>query len=247
MMSSCAIARKKTGNADMIDADQLRAARALLDWKTADLARLSDVTVNAINNIERKVAQGRKETLEKIQRVFEDAGLEFIPGGVHKVRDAIVRLEGVEGFKTFLDDVYEIAKRPYSRKGGDKPICIGHVDDRYFAESLGDFFAAHLERMNALSDLKMKILVYGKPYTLSEREKLKSGYREYKQSSLQLEGNVPFYVYGNKLAILIFEKKTPVQIVVISSELISKAYRAQFDMLWKVATPLNVSEIGVDL
>ena len=47
----------------MIDHRQIRAARALLNWSQADLARASDMATSSIKNIENENSSSRKESL----------------------------------------------------------------------------------------------------------------------------------------------------------------------------------------
>ena len=65
---------------------QCKAARVLLDWSQRDLADRSLVSVSTIRNFE----QGKRETypvnLAALQRAFEDAGIEFMPGGLRVTR-----------------------------------------------------------------------------------------------------------------------------------------------------------------
>jgi hypothetical protein len=90
--------------------------------------------------------------------------------------------------------------------------------------------------MNALRHkFKMRILIKEKPHTYSVEETSEGSYREYRVQPSHVMGNVPFYVYGDKLAIIIFEEHKGPQIVVISSALVAKAYREQFDILWQSA------------
>jgi transcriptional regulator with XRE-family HTH domain len=64
----------------MIDAGQIRAARALLNLSQADLARTASVHVATIRRIEAAPdIRGAAETLWKIQVALEAAGIEFIP------------------------------------------------------------------------------------------------------------------------------------------------------------------------
>ncbi|HEY1096410.1 MAG TPA: helix-turn-helix transcriptional regulator, partial [Alphaproteobacteria bacterium] len=51
----------------MITAEQIKAARALLNWKQSDLARESGVSLPSINNIERNIGSPRLDTLQSIQ------------------------------------------------------------------------------------------------------------------------------------------------------------------------------------
>jgi hypothetical protein len=85
----------------------------------------------------------------------------------------------------------------------------------------------------------MRILLKEKPTTKTMEEK-RGSYREYRFRSQDDNANASFYVYGDKLAILDFERvENSPQIVVISSALVAKAYREQFEAMWRTATPLD--------
>jgi transcriptional regulator with XRE-family HTH domain len=64
----------------MICGAQIRAARALVNWSAAELAKRSGVTRFTIQRLEQHdaVPPSRSQTLEEIQRAFESAGVEFI-------------------------------------------------------------------------------------------------------------------------------------------------------------------------
>jgi DNA-binding XRE family transcriptional regulator len=68
-------------NDTLITPIQMKAARALLGWRQADLATASGVAEITIRIIERGATDARGSTLGKIQSAFEAAGLEIIPGG----------------------------------------------------------------------------------------------------------------------------------------------------------------------
>jgi transcriptional regulator with XRE-family HTH domain len=64
----------------MIEAAQIRAARALLDLSQADLSDLASVSATTIKRVEGTTEiRGAAETLWKIQSALESAGVEFIP------------------------------------------------------------------------------------------------------------------------------------------------------------------------
>lgn len=69
---------------------QVKAARALLGWSQADLARYSSVSEPTIARLESADGElgGRAETASKIRLAMETAGIEFIPenGGGPGVR-----------------------------------------------------------------------------------------------------------------------------------------------------------------
>jgi transcriptional regulator with XRE-family HTH domain len=64
----------------MLHAAQIRAARALLDWRQERLAEAADVGVSTIRRIEGRhgIATGNVSTLMRIQTAFERAGVRFI-------------------------------------------------------------------------------------------------------------------------------------------------------------------------
>ena len=63
----------------MVDAAQIRAARALLNLGQTDLARIASVHVATIRRLEAATeVRGAAETVWKIQKALEAAGIEFI-------------------------------------------------------------------------------------------------------------------------------------------------------------------------
>ena len=64
----------------MIDAAQIKAARALLGLNQAELSKLADLGIATIKRIEAASSiRGAAETLWKIQVALEKKGVEFIP------------------------------------------------------------------------------------------------------------------------------------------------------------------------
>jgi len=65
----------------MITPAQIKAARALVGWKQAELAEASGVAEVSVKNIERGVTDARGSTLAKIEEAFGKAGVEFLGSG----------------------------------------------------------------------------------------------------------------------------------------------------------------------
>ena len=63
--------------------EQIRAARALLRWKAADLAKASGVSVPTIQRIDSATGEvaGRYETIEAIRKALESQGIQFLDTG----------------------------------------------------------------------------------------------------------------------------------------------------------------------
>ena len=64
----------------MITTDQIRAARALLRWSSADLAEASGIGAATIRRLEVQagVPAVHAKTLQAIQAALEGAGIEFV-------------------------------------------------------------------------------------------------------------------------------------------------------------------------
>ncbi len=216
----------------MISAAQLRAARGLLDWTRSELAKASGLSAETIKNIEHGVYAPQESTIAAIVNCFAKQHVEFTDhDGLRKTSESVVIFRGSSGFRDFMDDVYEAAKAPSAAIGGDKPICVSNVDDSLFVESLGNYAPVHVERMNKLDNVKILVLTGQKDFYRVE----KSDYIEYRWSGQEGNVQVPFYVYGDKFAILIFKDGEEPKIVVISSSIVARTYREQFAVLWKNA------------
>ena len=80
-----------SGNGRMIEASQIRAARALLEWSQGDLVEKSALSLTTIRRMEdAKIGPGRSsaDNVAVVKKVLEAAGIEFIPenGGGAGVR-----------------------------------------------------------------------------------------------------------------------------------------------------------------
>lgn len=65
----------------IITSCQLRAARAMIKWRIADLSRLSDVSENTIRTMERGngVPNVGLRTIGKLYECFVENGITFLP------------------------------------------------------------------------------------------------------------------------------------------------------------------------
>lgn len=130
----------------VISASQCRAARGLLKWSQPDLSARSSVNVQTISAFEKESATPTKRTLQKLTMALEIGGVEFMDNGGVAPRGLKSRyLEGVEGFRELMDDVYEQARSI----GGDFRLWNAKPDN--WVKWLGEeWFSAHAKRMSAL-------------------------------------------------------------------------------------------------
>lgn len=133
--------------------------------------------------------------------------------------------------RQFSFDIYRTAE------SDTRPILQAYVDDNKFAELLGEEAYPHVQRMEKLTKLNFKILQReGDSYFPAKN------YSEYRWIPEKNFMAVPFIVYGDKLAIIVFDKEP--KIIVINYPIVAEVYRLQFTSLWEAAIvpPKNLIE-----
>jgi DNA-binding XRE family transcriptional regulator len=215
----------------MITGRQIRAARALLDWDAEDLAAKAGLSKDTIFNIEKSVVQAREKTTERIIQTFAAYDIEFTPDeGVKRKSDSVTKLEGFKDFKSYMDQVYDACLQPYSCDG-TKPVCICNLDNSLFRKYLKDYYPVHAERLKKIKGLKIKSLA-------AEEDKASfpgTSYLEYRYLKELKDVIAPFYVFGDKFALIDFDVPDPPKILLIHSPSLAQSYRDQFNIMWKNA------------
>jgi transcriptional regulator with XRE-family HTH domain len=217
-------------NIMLITPDQIRAARALKNWSQTDLAERTGLAVPTIANIEAgKQAPGGK-TLEKISTAFDKHGIEFIGDrGVQKKQSQIQIYSGIADFEKFYDDIYNsLQKQP-----GE--VVVANVDEREFLYFLSDEkLLKHRENMLKLGDkVHYKILIKEDDTFFAA-----TSYAEYRWTPADDFQSIPFYVFANKLAIILWLDE-PLVFLIENNEA-SSIYREKFSVLWDNAKIPNV-------
>lgn len=212
----------------MLTGRQIRAARALLDWDSADLAERAGMTRQTVSRIEADIVQPQEGTLAKLMQAFSEGGVEFTDNmGVRLKPQSVEVLSDTEGFTRFYDFVYE----EISRHGG--MVCVSNVDERLFAKYRLNP-EIHRERMRELcksrGDIQMRILVEEGDYNF-----VASQYATYRWQHKSHFSKAAFYVFGSALALISFDHNPPPLIILIKSATFADAYRQAFDIAWSNA------------
>ncbi len=208
-----------------ITIEQIKAARALLDWTQEDLANRAGINIGQVRNYEAARAKPQA-VLEAIYKALLNAGIEFMTDGARKRTPEMRILRGQQGFWDFYDDVYETV-----RAHGGK-ILINNGDVGLFWKWLGEKRHSHKERMDALKNFEQKIIF---------REGSDGARGSYETTTYRLLpaeqfSGVPFYVYGKKLAIIVF-KPNDVDIFILDEASIAEAYEKTFYAQWDKCRP----------
>lgn len=211
-----------------ISIEQIKAARALLDWTQADLAEKSGINVDQVRNFE----SGRSRSLsvlESIFTTFTKNDISFVEQGVIKRKSEIRILRGQSGFWDFYDDVYETVRVA----GGD--IFAHNVDEASFLKWLGPKKEEHRARMSILNNFAQKVIIREEDNNLA----VDYGSIEYRTIPAKDFSSVPFYIYGDKLALITF-KNDDVAVFIIAEPDITQAFKKLFLSIWDKATLVSL-------
>ncbi len=210
---------------------QIRGARGILGWSQQDLSQRTGISATSIGAIENGTTSPRESTLKTLRKTFENSGIEFIGLDGIRQRSGDVRVfRGKDGFIEFYDDIYNFL-REYNEH-----VFVSNVDERLFVKALDEYAKVHVDRVSDLNRKCYKILTKeGDDYAPG------SNYAEYKWIPKELFASVPFYVFGNTLAIFLFDG-TP-SIIVLKYASIAEAYKVQFDDMWQRASKISGENI----
>lgn len=204
---------------------QIRAACGLVGWTASSLAERVGVSKQMISSYLSGKSGLSASNLEKIAHHFDMEGVEFTPDeGVKRKTLKTKTYRGQAGFVGFMNLVYETARD----EGGE--FCVSNVDEALFVDALGEEEdAKYSTNMKSIkNNYSFKILIQEGDSNFDA-----SDYAEYKWIPKERFHNVPFYVFGDNLAFLIFDDELTIHL--INNAQIASAQRAQFDMAWKRA------------
>jgi transcriptional regulator with XRE-family HTH domain len=209
---------------------QMRGARGLLNWSQSELSRRTNISTTSIGNIEAGNTQPRESTLRLIRQAFENAGIEFIgTEGMRLKNDTIDIYEGQQGFLNFFDHVYQTVLT----ENADIYAC--NIDETLFKKWSGEQADKHLKRMQSIENLNCKVLLKD-----GDTNYIASRYAEYKWLPKNLFSSVPFYVFGSRLAIILFNEEP--KVIVINNIAVTEAYKKQFSGLWDMSLEPKLKE-----
>ena len=208
-----------------IDAKQIRAARALLNWSRDDLANYAGVSVPALARAEAGESQLRVASVNKIKSALEQAGVIFTDGHGVKLRSEIVRIfEGYEGIEKFYSEIYMYAQnmtREFLQFG------LKYEEIKHFHRD--EAAMAYRKNMSSLKKVIFRCIVSEKDRSLK-----KTDYAIYKYWDQNQFIGIPFYIYEDNFAILSTQPDN-LQAIVISDAKVAEEYRRQFDVMWNIA------------
>lgn len=203
----------------MLDDKQIRAARALLDWSQTVLAEKSGIARATIKNIENQSTFPRLETAMALERVFERAGVEFLPGSGVRFKDRMTETyDGLDANKKLVEDIYDTLKTT----GGE--ILIAFLNETRAYQDLGIEYLEEQTKKRELANITSRLLISPKEKNLVAED---GSYRILPEEYFSAH---PFFIYGPKLALLSPE---PVpRVVIIKDERFAESATKLFNFIW---------------
>ena len=207
----------------MITPTQMRAARAMLDVPQGHVAEHLGIAANTLSKIESGQSDVSISRMADIQRFYEREGIEFTGNdGVARKTGGVETYKGRSGFLDFIMDVYETVK-----SGGD--VLVNNVNEDDFLKWEGDEAEAHMARMASIPNLKFRIIVQE-----GDTNVVGSSYAQYRALSKDNFGGIPLYIYGDKAALIVFEKDN-VEVFVIKHAAVTHYFIERFNNAWEQA------------
>ena len=205
----------------MIDFRQIRAARALLNWSQADLARAADMATSSIKNVESESSSARKETMDQIHDAFDYNGIEFMAGtGVRLKNDIVAVHDGKRATTALLDSIYANVQSSPGRE-----VCIIGLDETFSVETDGLLLlASHIERLTKAGIRERILICEGDTRFLNAPDCYRWLPRQY------FTRNAPIYIYGDRIAIHSGSLKR--RTIIIEARALAQHMRMLFTLLW---------------
>ena len=198
----------------MITIEQIRAARALKGWGQVELAERTGLTQVTVASIESGKSKGSPASMQAITTAFQNAGVEFIEGGVRFNTNFINLLTEKDSYLSLLDDVFFTL-----RDSGGEVLFFGS-DERRSTDAVNKKLV-QLRKAN----IKMRSLISeGNTYLLGPLE-------EYRYVPTELATTDVSVIYTDKVA-FILDNKPHYQVLLLKNQYVSNDHKRTFDYFW---------------
>jgi transcriptional regulator with XRE-family HTH domain len=213
---------------------QIAAAMALAGLNQHEFAALAGIGRTTLNKTLNEATTPDEETLHRIRVTLEQQGIEFLDHeGVRRRPEGVEVMNGQEGLSKFLDGVYQ-----HLKEFGGKVMVTGVLDEQWTKYGGEHIKNIHVPRMVQLCNERNDIEVLSLcPEGTHEFDY--DSYTKYRSQPRELFDSVPFYVYGDSLAIIVFQADPAPKIILIHSSVVAHAYKNQFTQLWGLAKEIS--------
>jgi len=202
----------------MLTGSQIRAARGLLGWTLADLAKRTGLQNYTISFFENGKGRTEFESIEKMVRALEQEGVEFTTTGVQLVTP-IYTIEGPNMYVDLLDDVIKTNAKDVIIENADERITPPHIIQKFKEMKMHGFTV----RMTVEE---------GNTFLLHDIK----NYRAIPKKHFQ---NWVMMTYGPKVAMVVSNSPDSLKAIIISQEKLADAMRNRFALVWDLLQPID--------
>lgn len=192
----------------LISIQQIKAARALLDWNQEDLANHAGLSTDHIRRIETNRSKS-SDVLDAIYQAMTFHGVVFTKHGVELKPNAISIIEGVDWYLRLLDDV---------ARSTPKELLFFYADDRASPPEVNQ----RLKKMRAAGVQMRQLVEEGNTYLMGPVS-------EYRYVPKERFENYVSLVYGDKVAIC---TDSNTKATVFNDPHLANVWRNIFSILW---------------
>lgn len=206
-----------------ITIEQIKAARALLNWNQQNLADASGLSKPAIANLERATVTPRKSTVDAIYEALIEAGVEFTKNHGVKLRTQELKVQVWEGSDAIIrlwDDVLA------TQRMGDERYVSGNSVEK-FVNAVGR------AQYDYYLDLYKRRGLRGYALVREGDTNFGDTTANYRWLPEEYFVDVPGHVYGDTYAMITWEPE--IRIVVIKNQVVADSFKKQFLALWDKA------------
>ncbi len=180
------------------------------------LSRAAKLPYSTMTKIEEGII--RNPSLDTIGKIASTLGVQI----ADLVGSELVQtIEGKNSVAEVLDDVYETLRH----SGGE--VFISGVDERKFLEADREAITSHIRRLSKVGIVEKLLARENDSFFFSGSQ---STYRWVPEN---LFNPTPIYVYGNKIAMIVWGP--PRQVIILNNAALADAYRKQFLFIWNRA------------
>jgi len=206
----------------MITGRQIRAARGLLEWSAADLARKTGLTALTISKVETDLVQPQEKTLNAVMTVFDKNGVQFLDNEGVCIRKQEIRVfSGKVGYRQLLDHIYETVK------DGGRIRQFNFSDGKYLSYA-DNFVETHLARMGEIEGLDAKVL------TVEGEANLHVSYCDYRWLDKKFKTMTPYYIYNDNVVMALNEMGYKREFLSVNCKFLAERHVEQFDTFWNM-------------
>ncbi len=211
----------------MITIQQVKAARALLDWTQTDLATQSGLSLASIANIEQGKGKTRGKSMDSLRGAFEQNGIEFTPDPGVRLRREKFQMQLWEGEES-VPRLWLDIEQTLGLTGGE--VLMSGIEEALWLKRYPQSLLEAVRR-------RWQMGIRGRLLVAEGDNLVLVGVEGSRAISPILFNQTPYLVYGDKFAIVTWGP--PQYVLCVQNKLIADTFRRQFEYNWQNGKPLR--------